>query len=1192
MRERAAGSEGRAGWAIFVAELRSLRRSAFPRVYAVSAIAGIGASLLLAFHWHGVASRLFTVLADIAPPNILGWYGAPILCVALAGVVALAATRSGSEQDLGFEALHARPFATASLLAGRLLAQVVWCWWPMAAALAGVQCVGAVGAALSASWGGVMRMDALLVLLLLDLPVALVLFAGATTLVAVAIRSRAAAVVCGLALVAGYGLALTATPSYLLPAVNLVSDFGKQPSELLATFSAETFLQRTATALAAAGLVALCVWRHPRPARGRRRALALGGAFCVAGLAVPAGFAWLAAERLALRQAWRSAHVEALTQPAADAAIERIQGHVRIVPRRGLELDLTVGLRVASADASPLRFSFNPGLTVRELRLDDEAVPYTHESGLLTVGRSAGSASAVSMRLRAAGVPDANFGYLDSPLEWRALPARHPLLRLGKDAAIDDKRFVALMPAVRWLPAIGVNVGERRWAPFLLDLRVKAPPGWLVAGPGRRETAGGPFRFAPSVPVADVALVAAPYERHATEVAGVRVEVLAAPGHLDNVAELGIAEPLAARLGGLLNRLADLDLPYPHRALTVVEVPMRLRTYGDGWRMADLALPGLFLVREAHLTTPRFAHEGAGAATAEDRARWFAFYFAFESEISGRNPFSALARQAFGLQTAAEGPDALGLGFVLNNLATQLLSPSHADRFAALDTGALLARQSGMLREQMYTSWGAQGGFSEWLGDVLARWTMLPIPGASAPPSTAEREADAAWRGAGVAMRSFGVCAQAAMLRRVRESGAPTPLSSPTEAGDSVCVPVADGRRFVAALHRKADAIRLTLSDALGEERIGTILAEVRRRHAGGGYRLQDVANADPEREIGDFLEYWLSASGLPGFLASAPTVARLPDAAGAPRYQTRVHVFNGEPVDGWFALSVAGPPPAGRTATLMEATGPRVLDTSPPVRLAANAAAEVGMVTAFPPKEITIAPYLSHNREHFRVPPPAFSEDIVDAPPLVGVQPSAWRPPAEVGIVVDDLDAGFAIAPAGDAARGEIEPAPWLPFYEAQGAPAWGRLRWSTAWGKYRRTVARTLAGNGREAAVFRAHLPVAGRWRLAYHWPEWREPTIAEGHPQAAAEEFGLRRYYDQQGPYAMRVVTAAGVATVVDFTGVGAEAGWNALGDFDLAAGEVRLVVSNQTPGDSVIADAIRWLRLDEQNPGSAGVSPAKG
>lgn len=333
------------------------------------------------------------------------------------------------------------------------------------------------------------------------------------------------------------------------------------------------------------------------------------------------------------------------------------------------------------------------------------------------------------------------------------------------------------------------------------------------------------------------------------------------------------------------------------------------------------------------------------------------------------------------------------------------------------------------------------------------------------------------------------------------------------------------------------------------------------------------LASADPEGRIGPLLDDWLTAEGLPGFLASAPTVACLPDAGGAPRYQTRVHVFNGEPVNGLLALSVGGPPPAGRAARHMSATGPRVFDVSAPVRLAANMAVELGMVTAFPPAEITLAPYLSRNRGHMRLAVPARSEEVVHGQPLVGVQPSEWRPPRVAGVVVDDLDAGFSVVPAGDVLLDELKATARLPTYDPQRAPAWSRLRWSTAWGKYR----RTLAGEGREAAVFRARLPVAGRWRLAYHWPQWREITVPKGHPSAAAHAAGLRRYYDEQGPYAMLVASPAG-ARAVDFTGVGAQAGWNTLGDFDLAAGEVRLVVTNETSGESVIADAIRWLRVD--------------
>ena len=57
---------------------------------------------------------------------------------------------------------------------------------------------------------------------------------------------------------------------------------------------------------------------------------------------------------------------------------------------------------------------------------------------------------------------------------------------------------------------------------------------------------------------------------------------------------------------------------------------------------------------------------------------------------------------------------------------------------------------------------------------------------------------------------------------------------------------------------------------------------------------------------------------------------------------------------------------------------------------------------------------------------------------------------------------------------------------------------------------------------------------------------------------------------GSYDMRIV-AAGGETAVEFDGTAAELGWNRIGDYDLPAGEVRVVVSNQTSGDYCVADA---------------------
>ena len=43
---------------------------------------------------------------------------------------------------------------------------------------------------------------------------------------------------------------------------------------------------------------------------------------------------------------------------------------------------------------------------------------------------------------------------------------------------------------------------------------------------------------------------------------------------------------------------------------------------------------------------------------------------------------------------------------------------------------------------------------------------------------------------------------------------------------------------------------------------------------------------------------------------------------------------------------------------------------------------------------------------------------------------------------------------------------------------------------------------------------------------------------------------------------------------------ELGWNSLGSFELASGEVRVVVSDKTDGRLVVADAIRWVPLSGQ------------
>ena len=103
------------------------------------------------------------------------------------------------------------------------------------------------------------------------------------------------------------------------------------------------------------------------------------------------------------------------------------------------------------------------------------------------------------MALRATGIPDPNFAYLDSVVDWRRESSRNGILWLGTAGGIFEKRYVALMPALRWLPVPGANLHDaRRGHAPTVDLTVEVPAGWLVAGPGRREMLGeGRYRFRP-----------------------------------------------------------------------------------------------------------------------------------------------------------------------------------------------------------------------------------------------------------------------------------------------------------------------------------------------------------------------------------------------------------------------------------------------------------------------------------------------------------------------------------------------------------------------------------------------------------------------------------------------------------------------------------------------------------------------
>ena len=1141
--------------AVALAEMRAARRMARTWVFvALTTLFGVVSYVGLSF-MHAL-SGFASTMGSFGPKVLVTSIGMNMALVLIVGMVFLAFdVRARDQQERMAEVLDARPIGTVSLLGGRLTALVFVLWITVAVVMGLIQAIGAMAKAFD-WWGGdTLEPVSMMSFLLLDAIPVLALWGSLVIFLAVAIRNRLIVALLGLGL---FGLSFWATwetPFYLAPALANFQAYLATGSEVLPQFAdGALILQRLATMLLAAAFIVFAAALHPRSdGRARLRHAGFAAVFAAFAGGVVAAILVDAANARSQRTAWLDAQVAAQAEPRAD--LEYVRGSVAIDPGRGIGLDLVYGLH-AVEPLEELVFSFNPGLEVTQLLLGGSPAKSTHDAGLLRVSlpESMRTGERVELAVAAAGVPDPDFGYLDSEIDLDLVQGEQGnVLLLGTHASVFDPRYVALMPAVRWMPIPGPSTGNDdpsryRRDFFTVELAVEVPPEWLVAGPGRRqEMEPGRFRFAPAAPVSEVALLASRFDRRHLEVADIAFELLLFPGHGTYLSHFGDSlEQLEVRVEEILADAQKAGLTYPYGGLSLVEVPARLRAFGGGWRMDTVqALPGIVLLREYGLPTARLDTalrilrrvgalpedtEDADSNLARMKIGFLEQFFA--ADFSGGKLQDGVARNFLKFQTGAQGKGAIALDYVCHELVVRLLyNREVADYFSprAFATAAGMNETMGQLIGGLATGGGS---------------LSISVNSASGPKRAA------VWS---------------------RALGAPLATLDPAE----------DGLGALDVLSLKVPAVAKSMVDGLGRESVARFLAELRQRYAGTNFTVEDfnAVAADTGLDFDALLGDWLGNAQLPGFVASAADLTRLSDdEGGEPRYQVRVHLYNGEATPGLVRLG-----------TVSESEQP-IRSWSDPIPVGGETAVEIGLVAETPPGQVWISPYLSLNRNDFRVEvPDADPEEADDAEPLNGSLPSEWRPPPEPGIVVDDLDPGFSIvyATPRDAARlapstswwmGDVDIDQGLPVYNAFAPPSRGWMRFEVAgtWGRYRHTAATSLPGNGGASARFATRLPHAGRWRLDYHIPEASQPSRPGGVTitvQAQADM--LTR---EKGDFELKIV-ADGEETPVEFDAGAASIGWNDLGEFSLPAGEVSLEVSNETQGRIVVADAVRWRPVEE-------------
>ncbi|MDE0193144.1 MAG: hypothetical protein OXQ90_17460 [Gammaproteobacteria bacterium] len=1126
--------------AIASAELRTLRRLARTWVF-VALAAGLAGS---AFYFHsyfhhsfpGTVSRI-----DLLPR--FSWAGINnyMLWLFMAAVVFLSFdTRHRDEQCRIREALDSRPVSNLNVFAGRL------CGVAMAtlAALFAVSILLQVAATVGGAFGWAVypiEPVAMLTFLVVDAIPALVAWCAAVLLLVAVLGNRLVVAIVALALLGLHMWAEAHVPVYLLPAVSLLHIHDNWASDLAPRFAdAQTYLHRGSLILLAGGFLAWTAALHRRSDGVSRSSRGLYGAFLVVlGIGGIAMVALRCIDDLDLRSAWLGAHERARNIPTP--VVRQVSGVVHIDPGRELGLDVEMQLTAPPhAALSNLVFSFNPGLEISALRVDNEATPFSHELGLLNVelAEPLAAGSPVTLTLQADGLPDADFAYLDSAIDWRVKTVRNHVLRLGTSAGVFASRYVALMPALRWLPVPGPNLdGASRGNLPTIDLAVTVPQGWLVAGPGRRKADGdGRFRFRPGVPVPEIAIIAGRFERRAIRIAGVDLELLFHPGHLGSVDALAdTREQLETHLAELFGQAEELGIPYPYDGFSLVEAPAHLREYGGGWALDSvMELPGVLLLREHGFPYANFTFDGPAFPSDPEslaQRKWSILQAWFHTPIPGADAAKSLGRHLTTFQTHAMGPGASALDQIVEKLAAALLDDNSTPPFTVAYNvyefdveDEIGVRLMPMVR-------------------FLKASTQTYRPGIS--PTQIVPGRPEAWE------RMLG--ASLADLDMQRE---------PATA--------------VEARSLRVGAAFRSIRDSVGRRPKAAFLAALRDRHTGAAFDANDFGDAAAQAEIDleALLGDWINEVALPGFVTSRARVSEVADTEGNIRFETRVHVRNGEPVPGPVRLSTDGYPPT----------------VTDPIQIPGNTTMEVGMVTDEAPAQLWLEPYLALNRGQVWI--DIANETSTPSPsvprPLTGSRRSDWLPQVE-GIVIDDLDPGFAVEhrnghhPVADGPRLTFGTYP--PVLD-QGLPdhshtpgEWYRVSYPTSWGMYRHTVAGALAGDGGQVAAFAADLPTSGRWRLDFYLPDPQPPGW--GWPPGS-------RSYAVLGTFDLKLI-ADGETTPLLFDGSVAKTGWNKVGEFEFASTQVSLEISSQTDGGMVIADAIRWVPVggtDTTAPDASG------
>lgn len=242
-------------------------------------------------------------------------------------------------------------------------------------------------------------------------------------------------------------------------------------------------------------------------------------------------------------------------------------------------------------------------------------------------------------------------------------------------------------------------------------------------------------------------------------------------------------------------------------------------------------------------------------------------------------------------------------------------------------------------------------------------------------------------------------------------------------------------------------------------------------------------------------------------------------------------------------------------------------IDFSQKIYFNPRSSQEIGYVFNTEPARMSLITHISKNLpNNLIIDFPGFTE-IRNATAIDGITKIPFRDSLALGneVITDNEDRGFSVHQETDQAflkslvkKGKSQHYKYARIQTWEPPRQWNTILRSEFYGRYIHSASYTRAGTGERGATWKAHLTGKASYEVFFFLDKLN----------------GMWRRGNKLPVYSFRIYHDQGNEKVI-LNSADAEDGWNYLGTYSFTKDSARVELTNQTPGDFIVADAVKWV-----------------